>query len=481
MDETSLRALLELAVSAEPPAARPLGRVIAESRKTGRRLRWRRRVEGGAACVAGIAVIAAASMFAAGHAHRPSAADTYDGSPGMAYVLTQNGDVVPVDLATFRAGRPVKTGQSFSYENDVIAARGDRTLYISTGDGVITTISTKTRTIGRHIRVAGSPGRVDPLVGTPNGTLGYAVDGRDSQTAPDGITPIDLMTGTALRKLSLPPGLLPYPKAAYTAVSSNSKALMVVGFPGGTASYSIEVSLIDVASQQARKPITFSPGNESGPCVAMSPDGATAYVAYPKSWSKGNTSLVIVPIDVATDRPLKPIKLPKDNDVCTMAVAPNGQTAYVLTGRYVTPVNLARGTADKPIELPDQCYRAHTLVRAPGKHRFVVHIPALCDSITNLVIDPDGTMAYAIGTDGVTPVDLATGTALPAIKLAAQFVSFTPNGKTALVGIGSATKDSGELLSIQAATGKVGRAVRMPGFPAGILVSPSVGVAQLYG
>jgi DNA-binding beta-propeller fold protein YncE len=495
--DKSLRALFEQAVSSEPVAARPLGRIIAESRKTGRRLRLRRRIQGASACVAGIAVVAAASVFGAGLAHRPSAAVPYAGSPGMAYVMTENGDMVPVNLATFRAGRPIKTGKI--YVSDIIASRGDRTLYLSNPDGLITPISTATGTVGRPIWVAGLAGYDDLLVGTPNGELGYAVAGGDSQSAPDGVTPIDLITGTALKEISLPPGL------ANAAVSRNSQTAMFIGYPKGrcvgkkgpnyTCYTTIEVSLINVASQHVQKPISLStsPSAPYESCVAMSPDGATAYVVYSKTWSSQNYDVtrnsadVIVPINVATDKPLRPIRLPAEaNGNCTMAVAPNGKTAYVLnlSGRYLTPVNLVTGTAEKPIKLTIPCWRAYTVVGKRGKHRYVEHIPAGCDSATNLAIDPDGRMAYVIGIGGLTPVDLVTNTALPTISASASFLSFTPNGKIALVGVSahlwrasSFRIHSDELLSIQAATGKVGRAIRLPSSPSGIVVAPSVPVA----
>lgn len=491
MDETSLRTLLERAASAEPPAAQPLGRIIAESRKTGRRLRWRRRIEGSAACVAAVAVIAAASMFAAGHAHRPSAADTYDGSPGMAYVTTENGDLVPVNLATFRAERPIKTGKI--YVSDIIASRGDKTLYLSSADGRITPISTATDTVGRGFWVAGLGGYDDVLAATPNGKFAYAVAPRYSQSAPDGATRIDLLTGTASKELRLPPGL----SDNDTAVAASNKTVMLTGFPEGkcvgangpnhTCYTTIEVSLINVATQRAQKPVSFStsPSIPYDSCVAMSPDGETAFVAYSKTWSSQNydvtrnTPLAIVPIDVATDKPLKPMRLPRQaNGLCSMAVAANGRTAYVLTGRYVTPVDLVTGTAEKPIRLTLPCWRAHPVVRKLGKRRFVEHVPAGCDSTSGLALDPDGRMAYVTGTAGLTPVDLATNTALPTIRLNAEFVSFTPNGKTALAGVETPNDPSSyKLLSIQAATGKVGNAIRLPGAPAGIVVAPSVPVA----
>ncbi len=490
MDETSLHALLEQAVSSEPPAERPIGRIIVESRLAGQRLRWRRRIQSTVGSVAGIGVIAAASVLATGVTHPPSAASSYAGSPGTAYVLAGNGDVVPVNLATFRAGRPIKVGL---YNNHgPIAARGDKTLYISGGDGAITPISPATGRVGRPIRVAGMHGDPDLLLGTPNGEFGYTISPFQSQRLRNDITPINLLTGTVLKKISLPPGLVPDPSTI--AVSGNSKTVAVTGFPEGrcvgaknspnyTCYTTIDVSLINVASQRAQKPISLSTGTSipENSCVAMSPDGARAFVAYYEAVP--NTPDVIVPIDVATDRPLRTIKLPPQaNGLCEMAVAPNGRTAYVLTGQYVTPVNLVTGKAEKPVKLTVPCWKAHTVVIGVGKSRIVEHVPAGCDSTTGLAIDPDGKMAYVLSTGGVVPVDLVTNRALRIDKVAAVFVTFTPNGKTALVGAGYT------LQSIQAATGKVGKAIQLP-LPneksldevTGIVVTPSIPVTLLFG
>ncbi len=82
--------------------------------------------------------------------------------------------------------------------------------------------------------------------------------------------------------------------------------------------------------------------------------------------------------------------------LCTVAVAPNGRTAYVQVGRYVAPIDLVTGKALRPMKLPAES----------------------ADFEPQLSIGPDGRMAYALG-DQVFPVDLATHKALPAVSFAA--------------------------------------------------------------
>jgi DNA-binding beta-propeller fold protein YncE len=163
-----------------------------------------------------------------------------------------------------------------------------------------------------------------------------------------------------------------------------------------------------------------------------------------------------VPIDIATNSPLRAIKLPSEHyglstDQC-LAVAPNGRTAYAQIGPHVAPIDLVKGIALRPITIPD----AST-------------------GFSQLGIDPDGTMAYVRGDGAVTPIDLATHKALPTIffsgNLGGFSLSFSPNGKTALVGIGQLP--SGKLLLIHAATGKVYKSIHVTdGVPASIAVTP---------
>jgi hypothetical protein len=448
MGETSLRALFSHAVSAEPPPERPLGRIVADSRGLGGRLRRRRRTESAIASVASVAVVAVVVSFASGafgNARHPSPADHSGRSRQMAYVLTTlgrqhgYGAVVPVNLATMKAGKALQS--TLKGVGDIVAARGGRTLYVSTRGGVILPISAATGKVGRAIRASGFPLNGDDLLSTPNRKFAYTVGSLNGV-----VTPVDLTTGTVLRPISVPTA-----EAAleYNAVSRNSKTVLTVG--DGPHSATTVVTVINVASQRAQKPISIKGGPDTI-CTAVSPDGSMGYV-----FASRNEPFVVVPIDVAADRSLTPITLPRQDygpntDMCSMAVAPNGRTAYVLIGRYVVPIDLLTGRALKPIELR-----------------------GLFPFFPQLGISPDGRMAYALGLRGVTPIDLATNKALPTIGFGRNFspycLAFSPNGRTALVAIGD-PENAGKLVLIHAAAGTVFKSIQLPSFPASIVVTP---------
>jgi hypothetical protein len=449
MDETRLRALLSQAVSAKPPGQRPLGQIVADSRRLARRLRRRRRTESAIASVASLAVVAVAVSFASGafgHLHNHSPASRSRRSRPIAYVLTTlgrhhgYGAVVPVNLATLTAAKPLQSSLKgiLTYGNDIVAARGGKTLYVSTSRGVVLPISTATGKLGRAIRVSGFPVSPDGLLSTPNRKIAYA-------GGLGVITPIDLTTGNALRPISIQNSSVPE-----VAASRNSETILTAG-AGPHSALSTVVTVIDVAAEHAQKPITIK-GGPYFTCDGVSPDGATGYVV-PDS----RPPFVMVPIDVSTDRPLRAIKLPHQDygpntDICSMAVAPNGRTAYVLLGRYVVPIDLVTGRALEPIKLR-----------------------GLFPFFPQLGIDPDGKTAYALGLRGVTPIDLVTRKALPTISFAGNFtpycLAFNPTGTTALVGIGG-PGNSGKLVLIHAATGEIVKTIPMPSIPASIVVTP---------
>jgi hypothetical protein len=447
MDDTPVRALLDHAVSAEPPARQPLGWIVADSRRLGGRMRRRRRTEGAVASVASVAAVAVAVSFASGafgHTHNRSAAADHSGrSRQMAYVLTTGsrnhgyGAVVPVNLASMKAGKPLQSTLKgvLTFSNDIVAARGGRTIYVSTDRGIILAISTKTGKIDRTIRVAGVCCEADQLVGAPNGKIAYATNFTRK------ITPIDLVTGRALRPISVP---WAPPEPAYVAISHNGGTLLVAG------RYNSQSTVVTVVTNhRAHRPIMLD-GQFGTVCVAVNADGTMGYLLR-----SINGHFVLVPIDIATNSPRRAIKVLSSpygtsTDQC-LVVAPNGRTAYAQIGRYIAPIDLVTGRALRPIRIPETF------------------------GISQIGIDPEGTMAYVRGDGGVTPIDLAARKALPTIffsgNLGGFSLSFSPNGKTALVGIGQLR--TGKLLLIHAGTGKVYKSIHVTdGVPASIAVTP---------
>jgi hypothetical protein len=504
MDDTRLHALFDAATAPEPPTDRPIGRIIADSRRVGVRLRRRRLTGSATAAVVAVAVIATAVSFVSAASGNPSPASHFTRSGQMGYVLTYSGDVVPVNLTTLTAGPPLQTGLNPLWKKgqgiqgpDIVAARGGRTLYVSTvahpkigrctlgtcserGRGAILPVSTATGKIGRRIAVAGLPCCADPLVGAPNGEIAYAMDIGFGYAKPSAaLAQINLTTGTELHQMSMP-----FPSMQQAVASLNSRTLFVAGAgPGGAKSVpgAETVASVNVASGRAHKAISLAYSDLNQTCIAVSPNGATGYITVASM-----KNAVMVPIDVSANRPLRAIKLPNVRHSssarsCSMAVTPDGRTAYVLfesalpvgveyhhiphtkgrtvseryvIDRYVMPIDLVTGRALRPIKLP-----------GGGSY----------GGNPEFAIDPDGRFGYALTESGVTPIDLATNTALPTIRLGKEadhtFLSFSPNGKTVLVGL-EGPNYSGTVLPIQAATGKAGKPIRMPGAPAAIAVTP---------
>jgi DNA-binding beta-propeller fold protein YncE len=421
MRETHLRALFKRAVSAD-----------------GWLRRRRRRAESTVASIASVAV-AAVSLASGtlGHAHNQSLVGHSGGPPRMAYALTLSGAVVPVNLTTMKAGRPLQSGLkgfgTIPENSNAVLAAGGRTLYVSTKAGRILLISTKTGKIERAITVAGSPEGADQLLAGANGKIAYA-QGHGT------ITPIDLVTGIALRPVSVSGASQAF---GWVAVSGNGKTFLTAGLR--------EVTV--VTSDRARKPIKLK-NPLSVTCVGVSPDGATGFVL--RRSLKGR--YYVLPIDVATDKALRPIQLRSQNygvltGLCTVAVAPNGRAAYVQIGRYVVPIDLVTRRALRPIKLP----------------------PLSADFTPQLSIDPAGSMAYALGAHWAFPIDLATHKALPAVSFSVDFdgfcLAFSPNGGTVLAGVGGA-HNAGKLLLIRTATGKTFKTIRLPGVPVSIAAAP---------
>jgi YVTN family beta-propeller protein len=80
--------------------------------------------------------------------------------------------------------------------------------------------------------------------------------------------------------------------------------------------------------------------------IAITPDGTTAYVA-------NGASSTVTPINLATDRPGKPIRISGKLGADAIAITPDGSAAYVANqpSSTVTPIDLATNTPGKPIEI----------------------------------------------------------------------------------------------------------------------------------
>src|SRR5450755_2584220 len=184
MDETSLRELLDSALTREPP----MGPVARNSLHAGIRIRHRRRALGAAGSAAAVAVVAIAIPAVTGalgnKAVVPSA-----GIPPVPVVYAVNkisGTVTPIETATGVPGRPISVG----FRPRAIAITPDgKTAYVANKDDTVTPIATATNRPGKPIRVGGTP---YGIAITPDGKTAYVAN-----LGSDTVTPISTATGTA--------------------------------------------------------------------------------------------------------------------------------------------------------------------------------------------------------------------------------------------------------------------------------------------
>jgi DNA-binding beta-propeller fold protein YncE len=402
MDETSLRARLELAVSDEPP----LGPLVIDSLSAGRRLRRRRRATAAASLSAAAVVVAGvvpAVVLGGGHeARQPRPTVTgQTGEAGTAYIATSGNTVVPVSLATNTAGTPIQVPTTFGgpFDPDSAASPNGRTVYqigmAATRTSValvVTPIDTAANTAGPRITLK--------HVGEPDG-IAVAPDGKTAYVCTyGGIIPINTLTDTQGTVIGRG-GLL----HAMT-FAPNGKTLYVLDGTGG-------VTEIRTATNTVVAHITV-PGHRGLRDIAITPNGKTAYVAT--GTDGGPDANVVVPIDLATNKALAPITIaPAGATGLSFVMAPDGRTAYVLSSRAVTPINTVTNQAEPYYSLPE----------SDGNSYY-------------MLITPNGKTLYVLTPRGVVPIRTATGKVLPIIGVPKMDnvadAAFTPDGRTIYVG-----------------------------------------------
>jgi DNA-binding beta-propeller fold protein YncE len=232
-------------------------------------------------------------------------------------------------------------------------------------------------------------------------------------------------------------GITPDGKTAYMITGHGPALDGTGGVPGA-------VVPINLTTNTPGAPV-LAPVGTWPTAVATTPDGKTAYV----STSSGNALRGlgaldhgdVVPINLMTNTPGTPIPTPAGTDPITLAITPDGKTAYVTTMNpsgpgAVVPINLVTNTLGTPIPIP-------LLTLGPNRSPGGVNLP------NAIAITPDGKTAYvtnyvftenAPGTDAVVPINLVTNTPGPPIQVGGgtgriQDIAITPDGKTAYVTI----------------------------------------------
>jgi YVTN family beta-propeller protein len=235
------------------------------------------------------------------------------------------------------------------------------------------------------------------------------------------------------------------------------------------------VTPIDLATGVAGASI---PGGDGPESVAITPDGKTAYVA-------GASGLVS--IDVATRTAGSPIQFGVGKGEESVAITPDGKTAYVASAAGVTPVNLATGSLGTPIHVNVGDNANAIAITPDGTTAYVTNFAD--DLVTPVdlptgrpgtpidvfgpfavAFTPDSKTAYVAGTTAVTPIDVATGRPGTPIQVsnAAWAIAITPDGRTAY----TANYGDGTVTPINLATGCTGTAIRAGTNPVAIAITP---------
>jgi YVTN family beta-propeller protein len=216
------------------------------------------------------------------------------------------------------------------------------------------------------------------------------------------------------------------------------------------------------APRQAR--IGRRAGDAAPPTLAPSM-AAVSPSAYPDAWVVSYSAFSLQPIDTRTNTAGKQIKLTPCCNYLPIAITPDGATAYVAQyfggSNQMYPVDLATGKVGAPITVgvnitdiaitPDgrTAYVTYTPNAFPPFNGFLVAVDLATRTVGTpipvglnpnaVALTPDGETAYVVNegraSDSVTPVNLATATTSKAIKVGIypSAIAITPNGKTAYV------------------------------------------------
>jgi hypothetical protein len=355
------------------------------------------------AAAVGVTLAVSLAAVLGSRVHPGGQAGDAAGRPRPVYAFNWDaGTLTPISPVTGELGRPVTVGPGErriklyglwgrrpSIQQNLILPGGktDYVVYlVKDGSEVLRAVSLATGAAGRPIPLGPGAGE---MVMAPDGKTAYVL----YLSRPGGTTavrPVSLVTGTVGRPIPLGLG------AGEMAMAPDGKTLYVPSVRPGV------VWPISTATNTRGRPIRIPGGNS----IVFTSHGRTAWVLSVGS-GPGQTA---TPISTATNRRGTPIHVGAQDD--QVVFTPNGKTAYdVAAPRTVTPISTATGRAGKTIKLL---------------------------GITDLVVTPDGTAAYAAVNSTVIPISTATNTTGTPIRVSGYHgwpgpgnIVISPDGRTA--------------------------------------------------
>jgi hyaluronoglucosaminidase len=437
MDNRQWREFMDAAMGVPP------GRVTVAAV---RRRVIRRRVMGGVAGAAAVAVIAAAVPVGIGALGRGPAAGPM--AVSTVYVLSDyvrsgaiQGTLTPISTATNTPGRPIPLGPDPDGAQLMATAPDGKTIYVAAGLNTVTPVSTVTNTAGKPIPV----GLQQPyqILITPDGKTAYVLGDSQTQT----LTPIATATNTPGKTIKVE-------RPQLMAMTPNGKTLYVIAFPHPTKTANGPAYMIPIstATNTPGKPIRIGMYTPQSPLV-MSPDGKTAYVVGMTMGSVLRTD--VIPFATATSTLGRTIG--SGQVAWALAITPDGKTLYLSTDNAdgVIPYATATSTLGKLIKIPG----AGSMVITPDGSTAYISSPGPTRG-------PKGTCA---GPGQVTPISTATNVPGPPIPVGCldYYLAISHDGKTVWVGGGDT------VTPISTATNTPGKPIKIIGASiAAIAVTP---------
>jgi len=341
----------------------------------------------GSAARSGGAGVTANGVGAAAHGSAVVPAGKAPGQQTAFVVNSASNSVTPVDLATRRAGKPIRVGAD--PQAIAIAPDGATAYVVNSESGTVTPIATAARRAGRPIRVGSDP---QAIAITPDGRTAYVTN-----AGSDSVTPINLATGDAGPPIAVGAD----PQAI--AITPDGRLALVLDWGGGS------VTPISVSSGLAGRPI---PVGSYPFAVSVAPDGAAAYVA-------DYSSDTVTPISLATLRPGRPVPAGQAPDA--LAVTPDSKTVFAVGGDSdtVTPIRARNWTGGAGV--------------ADGAGVPVGYSPTAVAVLTS------GRTAFVVNTISgtLTPVSVASGQPGKPISVGLYSyptaIELAPGGSTAVV------------------------------------------------